>query len=205
MQRKDHLALGRFLLNHQMENGGLCRHRRAFLLGCIEPDYNLVTYMHGIRRYRNFRGHNAKNSFTHVAKCFRHIQSAGLRTARDYFILGTMLHYIADAFTWPHNHFWRKSLMEHVVYEKKLHQAFSLELKADREKNNQDISSLTCFYHDLHGKYSEAFHSLETDCRYIIKACKTLLAESLRCANSLAEEKFCQEKRVSYEICKDAS
>lgn len=198
METKDHLALGHFLLdctNHI----GLQQHQRVFLLGCIEPDYNLVTYIHGIWQYKNLCGHNAGNSFSHIKNCFEQIQSKGLHTAKDYFVLGTVIHYIADAFTWPHNIFWEKSLIEHAAYEKELHQFFSHELETNGKRVIEKISSLLDTYSDLHNEYGTAFHSPETDCRYIITACKVLLQKSLRYADIPKTKELYQKEGAFYE------
>ena len=48
MQSKTHLALGHYLLDREAD-AGLHRYRGLFLPGCIEPDYNLVTYLRGLR------------------------------------------------------------------------------------------------------------------------------------------------------------
>ena len=127
MQTRDHKALALKLVG-ETNNDGLRRHRRAFLLGCVEPDYNLLTYVRGSIHYSAFRGHNAENVQAYIRRCIEELQHAGLRSAFSYFVLGTLLHYVADTFTYPHNTDFSGNLMEHAVYEKKLHQVFSLAL-----------------------------------------------------------------------------
>lgn len=46
MQTKTHLALGHYLLSVE-KDAGLHRHSGFFLLACMEPDYNLATYLRG--------------------------------------------------------------------------------------------------------------------------------------------------------------
>ena len=46
MQTKTHLALGHYLPSVE-KDAGLHRHSGFFLLGCMEPDYNLATYLRG--------------------------------------------------------------------------------------------------------------------------------------------------------------
>ena len=53
MKTIDHLMLGRRLLA-QYGAGASGLHRRAFLLGCVEPDYNLLSYLRGLRRHKKF-------------------------------------------------------------------------------------------------------------------------------------------------------
>ena len=95
MKTADHLLLGQYLVERCGTPHLRC-HRRAFLLGCVEPDYNVFSYLRGMRYYEKFRGHNAE----------------------------TMIHYAADAFTAPHNNFWTGTLSEHCAYEAALHQKF---------------------------------------------------------------------------------
>ena len=68
MKTEDHLALGCYLLA-QENVPQLRRHCIAFLLGCIEPDYNRFSYLRGILHHRKFRGHNAENSFAFLMRC----------------------------------------------------------------------------------------------------------------------------------------
>ena len=42
---------------------------------------------------------------------------------RNY-LLGKLIHYIADAFTFPHNNVFKGNLVQHCKYENKLHQAY---------------------------------------------------------------------------------
>ena len=44
MRTADHLLLGQYLLAHYAAPA-LQRHRRAFLLGCVEPDGNVFSYL----------------------------------------------------------------------------------------------------------------------------------------------------------------
>ena len=89
MRSEDHLALGLHLLSRE-NSPQLRRHCIAFLIGCIEPDYN---------HHRKFRGHNAEDSFTFLTRCRKHFALHEASSAWDFFKLGTMLHYAADAFT----------------------------------------------------------------------------------------------------------
>lgn len=68
MKTIDHLMLGRRLLA-QYGAGASGLHRRAFLLGCIEPDYNLLSYLRGLRRHKKFHGHNAENAAAFLSRC----------------------------------------------------------------------------------------------------------------------------------------
>lgn len=98
MRSEDHLALGLYLLSRE-NSPQLRRHCIAFLIGCIEPDYNQFSYLRGIVHHRKFRGHNAEDSFAFLTRCRKHFALHEASSAWDFFKLGTMLHYAADAFT----------------------------------------------------------------------------------------------------------
>ena len=198
MKTTDHLALGHFLLD-SVGSSELLKHRRAFLLGCVEPDYNKATYLRGMKACQKFRGHNAENSFAHVSKCAAELQTDGLRTPWDYFTLGTMLHYVADAFTWPHNAFWKNGLVQHAAYEMRLHSIFSEELlRRSAGTVSAEPRSLIAFFAGSHQAYSAAPHRMETDCRYIIDVCERLLRGSLCCAVPRQENEPRWREAVSY-------
>ena len=135
MQTKDHLALGHFLLRTTADIG-LHRNAGPILLGCMEPDYNLATYLRGLKDHRAFHGHHAENSFSHIAACIRSVEKRGLCSRWDCFRLGAMLHYVADAFTWPHNTFWTGGLVQHAAYERELHKAFLRELRCGAKSDS---------------------------------------------------------------------
>lgn len=85
-----------------------------------------------------------------------------------------MLHYAADAFTWPHNAFWPGTLLDHVRYERALHPVFAEFLRAE------PAEGAACFDEaSLHEAYASTEHSMETDCRFIFAACSSLLRQEL--------------------------
>lgn len=107
MRSEDHLALGLYLLSRE-NSPQFRRHCIAFLIGCIEPDYNQFSYMRGIVHHRKFRGHNAENSFAFLMRCRKHFALHEASSAWDFFPgLGTCSTTRRMRFTWPHNSFWR--------------------------------------------------------------------------------------------------
>ena len=177
MKTADHLLLGQYLLE-RYGTPQLRRHSRAFLLGCVEPDYNVFSYLRGMRYYEKFHGHNAENSFEFLSHCCADFRKNGVYSQWDYFRLGTMIHYAADAFTAPHNSFWTGSLSEHCAYEAELHQKFGELLK----NAHPDVISYR-EYVPLHKAYCVDTPGMETDFRYILTACLSLLKKySLRAA-----------------------
>ena len=111
------------------------------------------------------------------------LRSRGLRTPWDYFALGTMLHYVADAFTLPHNAFGDRDLVRHAVYETELHPVFSGALLRERDPAERtEPRLLPALFAARRRDYGAAPRRMETDCRYIIGVCEQVLRGSLRCA-----------------------
>ena len=169
MKTRDHLVLGRYLIDN-CAVPQLIYHRKAFLLGCIEPDYNIFSYLRGMRRYKKFHGHNAENSFMFLLHCADDFDETALHSSWDYFRLGAMIHYIADAFTAPHNGFWTGSLLEHSVYESALHSNFKAMLEAVCPEQIPYRE-----YAPLHRAYCAQTHNVESDFRYILTACVSVM------------------------------
>ena len=177
MKTADHLLLGQYLAE-QCASPQLLRRRRIFLLGCVEPDCNVFSYLRGLRHYEKLRGHNAENSSAFLLRCFADFDRKALRSAWDYFRLGAMLHYAADAFTAPHNNFWVGNLAEHCAYEAALHQKFR-KLLASAHPEQIPYQE----YAPLHKSYCMEVPGTETDFRYILAACLSLMKKySLRIA-----------------------
>ena len=199
MQTRDHKALALKLLG-EANNDGLWRHRRAFLLGCVEPDYNLLTYVRGSFHYSAFRGHNAENAQVYVRRCIEELQYAGLHSSFSYFALGTLLHYVADTFTYPHNADFSGNLLEHTAYEKKLHQVFSQALSgythAGAARQTYAAENFLAFEHR---QYCVGPHSTQTDCAFILEACTGVLDKLLCRAPAIVDHHEILEARNPYE------
>lgn len=90
----------------------------------------------------------------------------------DYYHLGKLLHYVTDAFTFPHNEEFRGNLKEHVEYEKKFH--FLLEenvcLLGGRQpvwvKQKNGTELFECFERE-HTRYLKMRESMWDDLKYI--------------------------------------
>ena len=112
MKSYSHRLIGIAILENMLQAENRLS-KQAFLLGCIEPDYNFITYFRGSVKYDTLRGHNYENSF----ECMRRISDKliGKRVwgAIEYYRLGKLIHYILDAFTYPHNGIFSGSIMEH--------------------------------------------------------------------------------------------
>ena len=102
MQKRSHKLLASTLLAG--ENGfSAKRYELAFLFGSFQPDCNPLTYLKGSLRAYKFRGHNYSNSQYYIQRHIRSLQRRKRWNLWQYYTLGKLTHYLADAFTVPHN------------------------------------------------------------------------------------------------------
>ena len=90
MRGKSHLCLGHYLTQHYMDSLPQ-RYQKAFLVGCIEPDRNPMTYFKGSLRSQWLRGHNYNNASRFMTRISP--QAGKERKVRS---LGLLLHGQAD-------------------------------------------------------------------------------------------------------------
>lgn len=175
MRGKSHRNLGEFLVWKYMPDISP-RNRQAFLFGCIEPDRNPFTYLKGSFRCQWLRGHNYRN-----ARRFMHLLSWRLEKKRkwtllDYYALGKLIHYIADAFTYAHNDSFPKELEFHREYEAQLQEHFLSYLQADPQIDLKTARSVTEAISAYHREYRELSPDIQRDARYTLNACCCTLA-----------------------------
>lgn len=184
MQNKDHYLLGCFILKRY----GACIEpicQKLFLLGCVEPDWNLVTYTRGSIKHRFLHGHNAENVQKHLTHMTERLMKTGVRTPLQWFYFGAALHYLADSFTFAHNRIFTGSIIEHRQYEKVLHTYFTEYLQTHRD----DIFTAEEVCHE---SYLLDRRSYQTDCRYILGATVMLCSrlDNRWCANKIGERNY---------------
>ena len=179
MKNQDHKLLGRLLLRRE-EGLGLDRYQTLFLAGCVVPDYNPLTYLRGSLRVRMLRGHNAENVLPHLKACMERLQNARKQSAYWYFTLGTLIHYVADCFTYPHNSAFPGSLVTHREYELSLHREFVKEL-GEHELDGLSIKPGSPWDELMrrHRQYVRSAGDMDTDCYFIVKTCQDILASLL--------------------------
>lgn len=129
MQTRDHKSLGKYLLQ-QTEQELPFLYKMAFIVGNVEPDRNVFTYLHGMLRGKRFHGHNYENILPVMQKLYKSLQKGRYFGIRKYYHLGKLIHYTADAFTYPHNEVYKEGLIEHCRYERQLHDRFLIMLQA---------------------------------------------------------------------------
>lgn len=175
MKSKSHLILGKYISNGL---GNLSRMERcAFIAGCVEPDFNYITYLRGSLSKRMLAGHSFENSAAHIKKIISRIQSHDGMSCRDYFRLGTLLHYVVDSFTYAHNIDFPGSLPDHRDYEKQLKESF---LKFLERRHARRVYSAKPLYEALseaHEKYLRQPASPQKDMRYVEKLACLIFSE----------------------------
>lgn len=169
MQTKDHYLLGHFLLKRYGTHiDPICQ--KLFLLGCIEPDWNFVTYTRGSIKYQFLHGHNAENAQNHLTHLTERLMKSGVRTPLQWFRFGAALHYLADSFTFAHNRIFAGNLKEHRLYEKMLHTAFAEYLQTHCS-GHWGVDKVS------HERYLADGRSYQTDCRYILGSALALCGQ----------------------------
>lgn len=177
MQKRSHKLLASTLLEAQ--NG--FPHRRfelAFLFGSFQPDCNPLSYLKGSIRSQTLRGHNYSNSDPYITSRIQKLQRRErCWTCWQYYTLGKLTHYLADAFTYPHNENYADSIVEHRRYEDALRKYLSSYLKVWGLHPTQ-ISEidLTDKLRELHLQYMEASADMRRDVHYILEATSLLMS-----------------------------
>ena len=107
MQKRSHRLLASALLSSQ-QGFHAKRFELAFLFGSFQPDCNPLTYLKGSWRGQKLRGHNFSNSQLYIYTRIHRLQRRTHWTMWQYYTLGKLTHYLADAFTYPHNDHFRQ-------------------------------------------------------------------------------------------------
>ncbi len=175
MRGKSHLCLGNYLIQHYM-NDIPGRHKKAFLMGCIEPDRNPVTYLKGSLRHQWLRGHNYLNARRFMRHISWRLEKKEKWNLFDYYTLGKLIHYTTDAFTYAHNDMFTTDLGEHMEYEVALQNHFLAYMEAPPKPElptSQSIMDAICQYHR---EYRALPANIHTDTKFALKACCCVLA-----------------------------
>lgn len=179
MQTKDHLLLARYIIKNQ-ENTILINHspdadiikrsyQNAFIFGCIEPDINVFSYLRGLTSRKRISGHNYKNVVKYLDETSEILNSKDIWSMSDYFEFGVYIHYLTDAFTYPHNDTFTGTLKEHCEYEEQLHEEFCNYLNSHQKRTHKRKHIIKKSIKKLHSEYLKKCGNPVTDCKYILK------------------------------------
>lgn len=167
MRANSHRQFGYFLADRYLPDLPK-RHLKAFLTGCTQPDRNPTTYLKGSIRNRLLHGHDYISAKRYLFRLIRILQKRKYWGMIDYYRLGKLFHYLADAFTHAHSNTFSGSLSDHRKYEYALHLHFLKQLKHPHRifsPMRQDITANISVYHRL---YLQTPPSISTDADYII-------------------------------------
>ena len=178
LQKRSHALLASALL--RSECGFTARRFRwAFLFGSFQPDCNPFTYLKGSLRAYKFRGHNYSNSQPYIAAHIERLQRRASWTMWQYYTLGKLTHYLADAFTYPHNENFPDTMLDHHRYETDLRQYFSGYMAHRTPRQLKSDQELVTALEELHQQYMENRSTTGRDTRYILMATRMLMASCL--------------------------
>lgn len=177
MQKRSHTLLARTLLA-QMGHPLKKRFEIAFLFGSFQPDCNPLTYIKGSRTGKPLMGHNFSNSRSYVISRILRLQRREKWTLWQYYTLGKLTHYLADAFTFPHNDTYTESLQAHRRYEAALRQTLPLRLSGIRSSSAAPHDPAAAL-EQLHQRYLAAASDLQRDIDYILEATSLLMVSLL--------------------------
>ena len=175
MQKRSHKLLASTLLKNQ-HGFAARRFELAFLFGSFQPDCNPLTYLKGSLRAYKFRGHNYSNSSHYIAAHIARLRRRQNWTMWQYYTLGKLTHYLADAFTYPHNETYPESLLAHRQYEDALRLYLAAYLAHRTLQRQQIRSDVIAAIRELHAQYMEDLADVRRDARYILEATELLMA-----------------------------
>lgn len=152
--------------------------KKAFAMGCIQPDKNPTTYLKGSIRSQCLRGHNWENARRYIRRIGRRLERRRHFNASAFYQLGKLIHYTADAFTYAHNDFFEETLADHRAYERKLHKYLIGYLDAVNGPVEDNIPydlSVYEFITRSHSRYIRCHPGVHTDAQYCVHACRHVL------------------------------
>lgn len=197
MISKDHRLLGEFLAGQMIKNTSPFA-TYLFVTGCVFPDHNPLTYLRGLYLGHPLKTHFLFLSYPEIQRLCSKLENRKKWYLWDYYTLGALMHYVADAFTFPHNEHYTGTMLEHARYEHdELHRTFEQYLKEEFRNEMYAIKNMgSCgsLFSKLHASYMEAEPAPLCDAKYICKVCTVL------CAEILEREKVPYEKEVKENV-----
>ena len=178
MQKRSHTLLARTLIERTcgFENK---RFALAFLFGSFQPDCNPLSYLKGWRHGTPLMGHNFSNSRRYIFRRIRRLQKKTRWGIWQYYTLGKLTHYLADAFTFPHNETYADSLSAHRCYEAQLRHQLAEHIGQIKATPLPHCRTLSATLEELHRQYLSAASHLQRDMEYILDATFLLVSTLL--------------------------
>ena len=181
MKHKDHRLLAHYLLGLAPEKWRKARRKRAFLVGNILPDFNPITYLRGIRQSRRMAGHDFPYSTPHIYRVAVRLRENGVHSMADCYSLGTLIHYLADSFTYAHTADFRDTMRAHKRYEHALHAVFpDCVREAEQNPIPGSPENLEEFLIAERKRYEQAPQEMRKDGREILLVCTAIYVSILQ-------------------------
>ncbi len=175
MRGKSHQQLGHYLARTYLR-GVPKPCIRAFLIGCIQPDRNPITYLKGSLRRQWLRGHNYENAKRYMHRIARRLERKPHWSLYDYYTMGKLIHYTADAFTYAHNASFSTALSDHKAYEGALQTYFLSYLSRHPQVQTQHFPSVADVIRTFHREYILLDANIHTDTHFTLTACCCMLS-----------------------------
>jgi hypothetical protein len=167
MEMKSHVLLAKYL-QKQIPDFDSTIYQKVFIFGCIEPDLNMLSYLKGTLKCQKFRGHNYNSSSNCTTHVLEKLQGKRHWSLWEYYRLGKLMHYLSDAFTYPHNDNFTGTLGEHRVYEARLHSCFAAYLKQCGKENTKDYpEDVGEYIGEFHRQYMRTSGDVNNDAKFI--------------------------------------
>lgn len=148
-------------------------------IGSVLPDCNPFTYLCETHDGFGVHGHNAEATRHRISTLLARTENGGARDFLYGLRLGTALHYIADAFTYPHHAYFPGTLADHVRYEEHLHTVFARHNEQLQELPCVKISEFPAFLDTALDIYRTKRKNELDDCRFINSMCAAALKAAL--------------------------
>ncbi len=175
MTTKNHYELAIYLIRNYIHFDSEPANM-AFIFGCIEPDLNIATYLKGSLSCQPLRGHHYPNMIPSIQSLLKKLQCSENRGFLYYYRIGKLVHYLTDAFTYPHNPVFRGNLLEHIRYEKDLGNRFSTVLSTwYAQPKVYDIDNLYPYFTAMHDEYLKQQLKAAVDISFILDVIPTVL------------------------------
>ena len=175
MRGKSHRCLGEYLSQRYLQ-GVPSPYIKAFQVGCIEPDRNPATYLKGSLRCQWLRGHNYRNARRFMRRISRRLEAKEHLNLYDFYTLGKLIHYTADAFTYAHNDTFPTNLGDHREYEAALQDHFLRYIEEDPQVDTKVARTIMEAIYSYHREYEALDADIHTDARFALTACCCVLA-----------------------------
>ena len=183
MNSFSHSLIGKILLKHLEERYGVSLDRRAFLYGCVMPDFR-KTYKSMPHEQRYWAGYLKSE----IGALTRRRQAAGRFDRASSKRLGILCHFYADFFCLAHTGGFDGSTYEHIRYEWELDRHLRKNVarlyQADFGFRVPAALNADMIYGDfqtLQTKYAECIPDFMRDLSFALRACAgavTAIAES---------------------------